>query len=96
MEERTTKSRIRSALRQLFLRSKERAACLKRDNYTCQFCKRKQTTKKGFEFKVQVHHKEGIKVWDEMIELIQKDLLCDPDKLQTLCTDCHREVTNGV
>ena len=45
---------------------------------------------------MQVHHKEGIKVWDEMIELIQKDLLCDLDKLQTLCTDCHREVTNGV
>ncbi len=54
----TKKSQIRAALRLLWLRSKERAEALKRDKYTCQKCNRKQSKKIGFEFKVQVHHKE--------------------------------------
>lgn len=76
----------------MFLRSKERNACLQRDNYTCQVCHRKQTKKKGQELKVQVHHKEGIDVWNNIINLIQEQLLCDPDKLQTLCEDCHSNI----
>lgn len=76
-------------LRQIWLRSAERNEALKRDKYTCQDCGVKQSKKKGFEVKVQVHHKEGIDVWDEIIELIYSQLLCDPDKLETLCPDCH-------
>ena len=91
MDDKTPRSRVKGMLRQIFLRSKERQAALKRDNYTCQKCSRKQTQKKGHEFKVQVHHKNGIDVWDEIIELIYKELLCDPDKLKTLCKDCHDE-----
>ena len=92
MDNHTPKSRVRGMLRQIFLRSRERHAALKRDNYTCQKCFRKQTAKKGQEFKVQVHHKEGIDVWDEIIELIYKELLCDPEKLKTLCKECHDDI----
>jgi len=84
----TPKSRIRSTLRQLWLRSRERAAALKRDKYTCQSCFRKQTTAKGKEFKVQVHHIDGID-WEDMIKYIQENLLQTPDSLTTLCKDCH-------
>ena len=84
----TPKSRIRSALRQLWLRSRERASALKRDNYTCQSCFRKQSTAKGKEFKVQVHHINGID-WEDMIVYIQKNLLQTPDRLTTLCPKCH-------
>ena len=87
----TPRSRIKGMLRQMWLKSRERAAALKRDKYTCQKCFRKQTTKKGQELKVQVHHKDGINVWDDIIELIYKELLCNPDKLQTLCKECHDE-----
>ena len=80
-------------LRQLFLRSKERQAALQRDDYTCQKCFRKQSRKKGQELKVQVHHTKGIHVWDEIIELIYAQLLCDPEDLQTLCKECHYEET---
>ena len=54
---RTERHRIKGMLRQMFLKSKERNACLKRDEYTCQICKRKKTTKKGKELNVEVHHK---------------------------------------
>lgn len=76
-------------LRQMFLRSVERGECLKRDEYRCVDCKVKQSKKKGFEQKVEVHHVKGIKVWDEIIELITNELLCDIDKLETLCPECH-------
>jgi len=88
----TPKSHIVHALRQLWLRSRERAEALKRDGYTCQKCKRKQTTKKGQEIKVQVHHKDGITNWDKIIEVIREEMLCDIDKLETLCEECHGNI----
>jgi 5-methylcytosine-specific restriction endonuclease McrA len=91
--ERTPRSRIKGFLRQIFLKSKERAAALKRDNYTCQKCGKKKSQKKGQEVKVEVHHKKGIKVWDDIINMIYDELLCDPKDLETLCRDCHREET---
>ena len=90
---RTPRARIKGMLRQIFLRSSERSEALKRDKYTCQKCGGKQSTKKGFELKVQVHHKEGIKIWDKIIDLIYQELLCDPEKLETLCVECHDKET---
>ena len=86
---RTPRSRVRQALRQLWLRSRERASALKRDGYTCQECKRKQSKAKGQEFSVEVHHKDRIVAWDKIIDLICEEILCEPEKLQTLCPDCH-------
>ena len=86
---RTPKGKIRSALRKLWLQSRERATALKRDKYTCQHCDRKQTMAKGKEFKVQVHHKNMISQWEHIIEEIQKGLLCSPEYLETICKECH-------
>ena len=85
----TPRSRIRSALRQLWLRSRERAAALKRDKYTCQTCGRKQTKIKGKEFSVQVHHLKGIANWEGLIDEVYMKLLCDPKHLETICKECH-------
>lgn len=85
----TPRSRVKGMLRQIFLRSFERAEVLKRDNYTCQRCGVKQSKKKGFEQKVQVHHKKGIDVWDEIINSIYEHILCNIDDLETLCPECH-------
>ena len=85
----TPKSHIVSALRKLWLRSRERAACLKRDQYTCQSCLRKASTAKGKEFKVQVHHLDGVD-WDDMITYIYDHLLVNESKLTTLCEKCHK------
>lgn len=87
----TPNSRIRSALRQLFLRSRERAAALKRDKYTCA-CGKKQSRAKGKEVYVEVHHKEGILNWGDVFVFIREALLCPPDKLETLCEDCHKKL----
>ena len=88
---RTPKSRIKGMLRQMFVKSSERAEALKRDKYTCQRCGVKASKAKGKEQKVVVHHVEGIAIWDVIIETIQNDILCDPDLLMTLCPDCHEK-----
>jgi predicted HNH restriction endonuclease len=86
----TPNSRIRSALRQLFLRSRERASALKRDKYTCRCCTKKQSRSKGKEVYVEVHHLEGICNWDALFEAVRRYLLCDPELLITLCEECHK------
>jgi 5-methylcytosine-specific restriction endonuclease McrA len=86
----TPRSKVRSALRQLFLRSRERAACLKAAEYKCARCGVKQSKAKGREVLVEVHHKDGILHWDQLIDLIYVELLCDPTKMETLCVTCHK------
>ena len=86
----TPKSQIKNALRQIWLRSRERAAALKRDNYSCQICGKKQSVAKGREVKVHVHHINEID-WDGVVELIIDRLLPDPSELKTYCKECHVE-----
>ena len=87
----TPRSKVRAALRQLFLRSRERAAALKKAGYCCEICKRKQSKAKGKEFKVEVHHIEGIVNWNKLIDHVFKHLICHPDKLEVLCPECHKK-----
>lgn len=83
----TPKSQITSALRMLWLRSRERGFALKRDQYSCQEC-----GAKGKGVKLHVHHLNGIR-WDYIIEYIYRHLLVDPKELETLCKKCHTEIT---
>lgn len=83
-------TQVKHALRLLWLRSRERAAALKRDGYTCQSCHRKQSSAKGKEFRVEVHHRREAINWDQLAEYLRRNLLCEPDKLVTLCPDCHK------
>jgi len=91
----TPRSQIKGMLRQIWLRSRERAEALKRAGYTCNKCHVKQSKAKGKEQKVEVHHKEGVGNWDEIVQLIYDQLLCDPSKLEVLCPICHKEETYG-
>ena len=86
---RTPRSRVKSALRQLWMKSAERSEALKRDKYICQKCGVKKSVAKGKEQKVEVHHKDGVLNWDEIIEIIMDQLLCDSKKLEVLCPECH-------
>ncbi len=86
---RTPRSQVRSALRQLWLRSRERQAALKRDKYTCANCYVKQSKAKGREVKVEVHHVAGVLNWDRLFDYMENHLLCDPKYLETLCKECH-------
>jgi hypothetical protein len=88
----TPKSQIVSALRQLWLRSRERSAAVRRDLNTCQCCNAKGTTAKGREVKTEVHHlQEGDIDWDRIVRVIRAELLCDPSGLMTLCKPCHQK-----
>ena len=85
----TPKSQIKSALRQLWLRSRERGAAVKRDGNTCTKCGAKNSRAKGKEVYVEVHHKFGIQNWEAIYEAIYENLLIDPEGLECLCKDCH-------
>lgn len=87
----TPKSQIKSALRQLWLRSRERQAELKRDGYVCQGCGAKQSRAKGKEVYVEVHHDHGIGNWQRVIDVIRQEILCSQDKMTTLCVHCHED-----
>lgn len=88
----TPTSAIRSALRRLWLRSRERAAALKAADYTCSECGARQSKAKGREVKVEVHHVWGIE-WEYLIEEIRKELLCQDANLIVLCEKCHERKT---
>ena len=87
----TPRSRVKGALRRLWLYSRERDAAIKRDGYTCQNCHRKQSKAKGKEFKVEVHHRAGID-WDGVVDIIIDRVLKHPDELETLCKQCHEKI----
>lgn len=87
----TPNSAIRSALRKLFLRSRERSTAMKRDGYTCQKCRVKQSRAKGREVYVEVHHRDGVANWDELFKAVRTHLLCDPANLEVLCECCHEK-----
>ena len=87
----TPRSRVRAALRQLWLRSRERAAALKRSGNTCECCGVKASTAKGKEQKLEVHHNAGIVDWEPMIDYVYRHLLCPPEHLTVFCPECHKE-----
>ncbi len=84
----TPRSRVRSALRALWLRSRERAAAIKRECGCCESCGIKQSVAKGREVKVHVHHRDGVE-WENILDYIYRHLLCDPNHLEVLCKSCH-------
>jgi 5-methylcytosine-specific restriction endonuclease McrA len=79
---------VRAALRQVWLRSRERAAALRRETYHCERCGAKGSAAKGREVKLEVHHREGID-WDGVIDLVIERIMVDPSRLEVLCEDCH-------
>jgi len=84
----TPRSKIKGAIRQLWLRSRERAAALKREGYKCERCGAKQSRIKGKEVYLEVHHKDGID-WDGVVDIIAERILQTPENLEVTCKECH-------
>jgi hypothetical protein len=91
----TPRSQIKHALRRLWLRSRERAAALKRDHYSCRVCGIKQSKAKGREVSVEVDHLAGVD-WEELLDLVYDRLLVPPELLRTLCKAHHEEKTGNA
>ena len=87
----TPKSQITTALRRMWLRSRERATALRREKYCCESCGIKQSKAKGREVQVEVHHRHGAIDWDEIVSEIRLWLLVDPEDLEVLCPECHNK-----
>ncbi len=87
----TPRGRIRSCIRQMWLRSRERAAALKSTKYCCSECDIKQSTAKGKEVKVQVHHDPAIgDKWEYIIDYIIEHIL--ESNQYPLCRSCHKKI----
>lgn len=84
----TPRSRVKSALRVVWLRSRERSACLKASGNKCQQCGVKASKSKGREVSLEVHHIDGID-WTGIVDSIFKAMLPDPSRLEALCHKCH-------
>ena len=84
----TPRSRIRSTLRQLWMRSRERAAALKRSGNSCELCGELSDKRKGGTAKLEVHHLDGIE-WNNILDYVERHILVDPAKLEVLCKCCH-------
>lgn len=84
----TPNSQIRAALRQLWLRSRERGQAVKDQKNTCCECGRKGSVAKGKEVRINVHHVAGVD-WSGLLDLIRERLLQTPDKYVCMCEECH-------
>ena len=84
----TPLSKVKNAIRQLWMRSRERAKALKWTGYRCYDCGVKQSTAKGKEVKLEVHHSPRID-WAGIRELVRERLL--NVKQYPLCKSCHKE-----
>jgi predicted HNH restriction endonuclease len=83
------KTRVRSALRRLWMISPERSDCLRAWGYKCADCGAKQSVAKGRECKLDVHHLDGID-WGEVKGNDVTQLFPDPSRLVPLCKACHK------
>lgn len=86
----TPNSVIRSALRKLWLQSRERYAVLKIGK--CRKCGRGKVELERSGIALEVHHIENID-WVPVFEAIRKQILVDPKKLSCLCLECHGKET---
>lgn len=84
----TPRSRVRAAIRLLWMKSRERAKVLKQAEYKCADCGVKQSRAKGKKVYVEVHHNPAID-WDGIINLIFDRVLNVPQEV--LCKKCHKE-----
>jgi 5-methylcytosine-specific restriction endonuclease McrA len=85
----TPRSVIKAALRLIWLRSRERQAALRRDDYCCRICGRQRSKAKDKPVSVEVHHMGGIIDWDAIIDVIYEKLLMNEEHLVALCDGCH-------
>lgn len=82
----TPRGRVKSVLRRLFFKSRERSAAIRREKGCCERCG--ASPKLDKEVKIEVHHKKGVK-WEQMLNMLYKELLCNPEELEVLCSKCH-------
>ena len=83
---------IKHALRQIWLRSRERGKAIKNHGGCCASCGAKQSVAKGREVKLEVHHKNHVTNWQRIYDVIREELLCDPEHLVPMCKACHLEL----
>ena len=88
----TPNSKIKHALRILWMRSRERGNSLKNTDYCCSMCGVKQSKAKGREVTLDVHHVEKEINWERIYRVLREELLVPAEKLAPLCRACHEKI----
>jgi len=86
----TPRGKIRSAIRQLWMKCRERSSAEKDQKYTCQRCGKKKSVAKGREVKTEVHHRTPCN-WEGVIDIIIDQILMTPEDYEVLCKGCHKK-----
>ena len=87
----TPNTQIRSCLRVLWMRSRERNEALKNTDMCCSVCGDRNSRAKGREIYIEVHHLKHVTNWARIFSVIREELLCDPSELTPMCKPCHKE-----
>lgn len=85
----TPNSQIRSALRNLTMRCRERQAARKSSGYCCVECGAHHSRAAGRHVTVEAHHKHQPN-WDKIFWVIRTELLPSPEHWEPLCDKCHK------
>lgn len=86
----TQRSRVKSALRKLWMMSPERNLAIKNAGRRCQVCGVKASQAAGREVVINAHHIFGID-WKELVDLVFDRLIRPSDEYEILCEKCHEK-----
>ena len=86
--ETTPRSKVKGALRQLWMRSRERNQAIKNAGRCCQVCGKKASQAKGREVVLNAHHIFGIN-WEKLVDLVFERLIRPPEEYEIVCVECH-------
>jgi len=85
----TSDATIKSFIRKLWMQSRERTAAIRDQGHKCRRCNARETSRKGIEVSIEVHHRKGEIDWEKIISFIRQEVLVDPSLLDVMCMTCH-------
>ena len=85
------KTKTLSALRMIWLRSRERGDAIKETDRRCCCCGVRQSAAKGREAALTVHHLHRPN-WERILTVIKEELFSEPVYLWPMCNECHEDL----
>jgi hypothetical protein len=85
----TPRSQVKSGMRNIWMRSRERGTAMKLAKRACSCCGAKKVVATP-DVRLEVYHDNGIN-WDGVVDLFFERVLQRPEDYTVLCKECHLE-----